>query len=51
MPDALGSVRQIADASGNIIRTQDYKPYGSALNSNGSGQSTYVRAVIGSCTF
>jgi RHS repeat-associated protein len=41
MPDALGSVRQIADASGNIIRTQDYKPYGSALNSNGSGQSTY----------
>ena len=41
LPDALGSVRQIADASGNIIRTQDYEPYGSLLNSNGSGQSVY----------
>jgi RHS repeat-associated protein len=41
VPDALGSVRQIADASGNIILTQDYEPYGSVLNSSGGGKSTY----------
>jgi RHS repeat-associated protein len=41
LPDALGSVRQIANASGNIIRTQDYEPYGSPMNGSGSGQSVY----------
>jgi RHS repeat-associated protein len=41
LPDALGSVRQIVDANGNIVLTQDYEPYGSVLNSSGSGQSTY----------
>jgi RHS repeat-associated protein len=41
LPDALGSVRQIANVNGYIIRTQDYEPYGSVLNSSGSGQSVY----------
>jgi RHS repeat-associated protein len=41
LPDALGSVRQIANANGYIIRTQDYEPYGSMLSSSGSGQSVY----------
>lgn len=41
VPDALGSVRQIADASGNIILTQDYEPLGDVLHSSGNGQSVY----------
>jgi RHS repeat-associated protein len=41
LPDALGSVRQTANASGYINRTQDYEPYGSVLDSSGSGQSVY----------
>jgi RHS repeat-associated protein len=41
LPDALGSVRQIASANGYIIRTQDYEPYGSVLNSSGSASSVY----------
>ena len=41
LPDALGSVRQIANASGYIIRTQDYEPYGSPLNGSGSASSMY----------
>jgi hypothetical protein len=41
LPDALGSVRQIADVNGYLLRTQDYEPYGSVLNSSGSGQSAY----------
>jgi RHS repeat-associated protein len=41
LPDALGSVRQIASTNGYINRTQDYEPYGSVLGSSGSGASTY----------
>jgi RHS repeat-associated protein len=41
LPDGLGSVRQIADVNGYLIRTQDYEPYGSLLNGSGSGQSVY----------
>ncbi len=41
LPDALGSVRQIANANGYIIRTQDYEPYGSLLNSGGNASSMY----------
>jgi RHS repeat-associated protein len=37
----LGSVRQIANANGYIILTKDYEPYGSLLNSSGSGNSIY----------
>ena len=41
LPDALGSVRQIASANAYLIRTQDYEPYGSLLNGSGNGQSAY----------
>ena len=41
LPDALGSVRQITNASGYIVLTKDYEPYGSVLNSSGSAASTY----------
>jgi hypothetical protein len=36
LPDALGSVRQIADANGNVTLAKSYGPYGSVLNSTGS---------------
>jgi RHS repeat-associated protein len=41
LPDALGSVRQIANTSGYINLTKDYEPYGSVLSSSGSGNSAY----------
>jgi RHS repeat-associated protein len=41
LPDALGSVRQINSADGYLVRTQDYEPYGSVLNSDGSASSAY----------
>jgi RHS repeat-associated protein len=41
LPDALGSVRQIANTSGYINLTKDYGPYGSVLNSSGSSPSAY----------
>jgi YD repeat-containing protein len=36
LPDALGSVRQIADANSNIVLTESYEPYGKLLMSSGS---------------
>lgn len=33
--DALGSVRQIADAAGNFTLAKSYEPYGTVLNSTG----------------
>ena len=33
--DALGSVRQMVDASGNVTLGRSYKPYGEVLSSNG----------------
>ena len=41
LPDALGSVRQIANMSGYINLTKDYEPYGNVLNSSGNGASVY----------
>jgi RHS repeat-associated protein len=41
LPDALGSVRQVVDASGTIVRTQSFDPYGNLLNSNGSTLTSY----------
>jgi uncharacterized protein RhaS with RHS repeats len=41
LPDALGSVRQIADASGNVTLLKFYEPYGSVLNSQGSAASIF----------
>ncbi len=41
LPDALGSVRQIADANGNVTLAESYEPYGSVLNSSGSASSIF----------
>lgn len=44
LPDALGSVRQIADANGNVTLAKSYEPYGSVLNSSGSASSIFAYA-------
>ncbi len=41
LPDALGSVRQIADANGNITLAKSYEPYGGVLTSTGAASSMY----------
>jgi RHS repeat-associated protein len=39
--DALGSARQLVDASGAVRLTRSYQPYGELLASNGDGESMY----------
>ncbi len=39
--DALGSVRQLADASGNVTLSQSFQPYGEVLDSAGSASTAY----------
>lgn len=39
--DGLGSVRQLADASGEVTLVKSYQPYGSVLSTSGSGSSSY----------
>ncbi len=39
--DALGSVRQIADADGNLTLGRRYKPYGEVLVAAGDGVTSY----------
>jgi len=39
--DALGSVRQLADASGNVTLAKGYEPYGDVLGSAGNTITTY----------
>jgi RHS repeat-associated protein len=41
IPDALGSVRQLTDASGNVTLAQSYEPFGSVMTSIGSGETNY----------
>ncbi len=41
MPDALGSVRQIVDANGNVTLAESYEPYGSVLTSTGPASSIF----------
>ncbi len=41
LSDALGSVRQLADAEGNVTLAQAYQPYGSLLERAGGGRSTF----------
>jgi RHS repeat-associated protein len=41
LPDGLGSVRQLADASGYVKLTEAYEPYGSVLSSQGSATSAF----------
>jgi len=40
--DALGSVRQLANASGSVTLARSYEPYGSVLSSAGSGSSVFA---------
>jgi RHS repeat-associated protein len=42
--DALGSVRQLANASGAVTLTRSYQPYGTVLSSAGTGTSNYAFA-------
>jgi len=41
LPDALGSVRQLADGNGAVVLAQSYKPYGEVSSSEGAGGSAY----------
>jgi YD repeat-containing protein len=41
LADALGSVRQIVDADGNVTLAESYEPYGSVLSSNGTASSIF----------
>jgi len=41
MTDALGSVRQLTDASGAVTYTRTYDPYGLVTTASGSSASTY----------
>ena len=41
LPDALGSVRQLADGNGAVVLAQSYQPYGQVLSSEGAGSSAY----------
>jgi RHS repeat-associated protein len=41
LADALGSVRQVADATGSVTLAKGYEPYGSVRSSAGSGASAY----------
>ncbi len=39
--DALGSVRQVVDDTGEITLAKDYEPYGEVLNAGGIGATSY----------
>ena len=39
--DALGSVRQLTDAGGNVTLARSYEPYGTTLSSAGTGSSVF----------
>jgi RHS repeat-associated protein len=41
LPDSLGSVRQIIDASGTLQLAKSYDPYGNVLSESGEGESIF----------
>jgi len=41
LPDALGSVRQLADSESQILLAQSYEPFGDVLETYGADGSTY----------
>jgi RHS repeat-associated protein len=41
LPDALGSVRQLANSAGMVSYAASYEPYGEALTQGGQGSSAY----------
>ena len=40
--DALGSVRQLVDATGEVTLAQNYEPYGDTLSKQGEGNSAFL---------
>ena len=44
LADALGSVRQIVDADGNVTLAESYEPYGNVLSSTGTASSIFAYA-------
>ena len=46
LPDALGSVRQLADGSGSVGLSQSYDPYGSQLSTHGSAASIFGQTRV-----
>lgn len=47
MPDQLGSVRDVLDAStGNLVQSYDYSPYGNVVQSSGSTPTDYQYARL-----
>ena len=42
LADGLGSVRQVADAAGDVTLAQSFKPYGGVLESAGDGATAYA---------
>jgi len=41
LPDALGSIRQMTDASADLTLARSYDPYGDVLSSSGSGETIF----------
>ena len=41
LSDALGSVRQVVDSSGEVLLARSYEPFGEVLASAGEGESSY----------
>ena len=41
LPDALGSLRQLADSSANVTLARTYEPFGDPLSTVGTGTSIY----------
>jgi RHS repeat-associated protein len=41
LPDALGSVRQLANTNANVTLTQSYEPFGSMMSKTGSGSTSF----------
>jgi RHS repeat-associated protein len=40
--DALGSVRQVVDGTGEVTLAKDYEPYGEVLSASGDGETSYA---------
>jgi RHS repeat-associated protein len=41
LTDALGSMRQLVDSTGNVTLAKSYQPFGTGISSVGSGSSSY----------
>ena len=41
LPDALGSVRQLADTNAEIVRASSFEPFGDVLNTDGTASTSY----------